>query len=441
MIRAKCIWSPIAMLALLLSLGCSDDAAPGDCIDAARDAGVPDRVVEWMQQPPGDLGAMERIAIREALEKFGLGDACRALGDEIAVLPADLLESSGPPPTSAMTPRAPQQASAPPPLAPTPRAPRQPSAPLPAPTVEPSPTPLPAPTVEPSPTPIPAEVSLFYEIPQVVNVTFSGTAGRSNSRITVHFDEPVVAVQPPGSRNGDANSSSGIKLVVEYPSGGGSDQYIPLRTKTSIKSPSSSLSFGPVEEEFAFAFRISLKNDTSIIDVDGNHATISFAPTVFVNPGYSDDIMDNGLTNCIAFMELSGVSPIIVQNAKTVRSGELTDEERIEWRILLSSHFTDYFDELLKLPCVELWSDAANDANAGKRNDDFRAECTGNRIRNNGSSLQRADVTELLNRPYTILDVADRVMLRDLTGNGRNGCSYFYPQLFYGLWIPIDKNR
>ena len=306
----------------------------------------------------------------------------------------------------------------------------------------PAPTAMPTPTARPAPTTAPEEStdgSLWSEIPEVVDVTFSGTAGERSSRFIVRFDEPVVAVVPPGSTDDEPNSSSGIKLVVEYP-GDGSDHFIPLRTRTSLTRPSNELSFGPVDEEYALAIGISLQNDTSILDVDGNRAVIGFMNVVFVNPGYLADIADRGLANCAAFMELSGYSPIIVRNVKNLQTGNLTDKDRIEWRSLLGvDAYVDEFHRSLNRPCADLWSEAITQGNAHKRNWNLRTHCVNDSPGNNWAQHNK-DVIELLNQPYTKLGIADRVTLRFLLEN-RDSCSYFYPQLYYGRWIPIGGDE
>ena len=71
-------WLTVAAAAVcVLAIACSDDAAPGECIDSAERVGVPDAVIDWMKQPSDELGSIERVAIREALEKFGLGRPVR----------------------------------------------------------------------------------------------------------------------------------------------------------------------------------------------------------------------------------------------------------------------------------------------------------------------------------------------------------------------------
>lgn len=61
----------IAMLALL---ACTS-AAPSECVKAAEDAGLPENVIEQLKKP-GDLNAIERVALREVLKKAGLDDIC-----------------------------------------------------------------------------------------------------------------------------------------------------------------------------------------------------------------------------------------------------------------------------------------------------------------------------------------------------------------------------
>ena len=61
---------------LMSVVACSTSAAPETCVAAAEKAGAPEAVVEHLKRPPGDLNAVERIAVRKALEQFGLDNAC-----------------------------------------------------------------------------------------------------------------------------------------------------------------------------------------------------------------------------------------------------------------------------------------------------------------------------------------------------------------------------
>ena len=61
---------------ILFVLACSTSAAPKSCVEVAREKGIPEAVVELMERPSDDLNALERIAIRTALDKVGVGDIC-----------------------------------------------------------------------------------------------------------------------------------------------------------------------------------------------------------------------------------------------------------------------------------------------------------------------------------------------------------------------------
>ena len=491
----------IPILALIVTLACSEDAAPGDCIDAARDAGVPDRVIEWMKDPVEEWGTIERIAIREALEKFGIGDFCADVEQKLT-----FAESS---PMNNALEMAKDAAKAA--LTPSP----EPPTPAPNPTRRPPSTPLPAPT-PPSPlvTPLPAHAAAHHdrwpEIPEVVEVTFSGTAGEQDSKFIVRFDEPVIVtnneryravevrkevvkeVEVPGETvvvekevvktvevPGETivvekevvkeiqvpietvvvekevikevevekvieivpdayDSDSSVTLEVGY-SGYGSDRRIPLQTKTSPDQPSDELSFGPIDREFAVAYGILLAGEANITDIDGNPAVIDFSNVVFVNPGYKDDITDSKLVNCVASMEILGYSPIILDNVKNLRSDKMTDSERIEWRLLLDEEFRYGIDGVMRLPCRQLWSEAINSNNESKRNRDFHCIYYLSR----GTEVH-SDAMELVNRPYASLDASDRMQLRLVLNSDpdlSSECAMYYPQLFYGRWIPMTPNQ
>ena len=445
----KCLFLTTAVLAALWLTACSDDAAPGDCIDAAREAGVPDRVIEWMKQPHEDWGTIERIAIREALEKFGLDTLCVEIKGKLY-----LAESSAVDSTLELVREAIKDAAAQtPPIPPTPYpVPSSPNTPLPAPTAVPTHTPLPTPTVvsvstrAPMPTPTSTKTplrpevdeagSLFHEFPEVVEVTSSGTAGNRDSRFIIHFNKPVFATIYPGS-DSNRNPNSDITLYIEYP-GDGTDRSIALKTRTSPDHLSTELAFGPIEEVFAVAYNVRLTNDTAIVDGDGNQALLDLPNTVFVNPGYADDITDPSLVNCVALMELVEFSPLIVRNVKKLKSDTLTDTERIEWRLLLSDQFGSGTNHLMDMPCNELWSEPITYKNDNKRNHDFpciRRLKEGDRI--------HGDAIELMNQPYSNLDASDRIALRivlNADSDESSDCATFYPQLFYGRWIPMERN-
>ena len=63
--------------ALFLTLAaCSTSAVPSECIKVAENAGLPKSMIEQLKKP-GDLNALERIALREALKRAGIDDVCQ----------------------------------------------------------------------------------------------------------------------------------------------------------------------------------------------------------------------------------------------------------------------------------------------------------------------------------------------------------------------------
>lgn len=52
-----------------------------DCIGAARDAGVPERVLSILEKPSDERGSLERSLARRALDAVGLSDACGDLSE------------------------------------------------------------------------------------------------------------------------------------------------------------------------------------------------------------------------------------------------------------------------------------------------------------------------------------------------------------------------
>ncbi len=279
---------------------------------------------------------------------------------------------------------------------------------------------------------------LIPGIPEIVEVAFSGEAGSDNSRFIVRFDEPIITFVPPGVDDQQPGSNAGLKLVVENPIGG--TEYMRLREPATVDDPRIQIEFGPVAEEFASAISISLNSDAAIIDVDGNDAVLGFERPIFVNSDYVDSVVDLALLNCSAYLEKEGVSPLIVNNVKRLQSEALSDNDRREWRKLLSDQFGYSLEiyYLMTIPCEDLWSEAPNDSNASKRNHDFRCGYS----RNSGNEQERVntdlkDALELLRRPYNELDATDRAVLRILIND--HSCMNHYPQLFYDRWIPIRE--
>ena len=244
----KLLISLSAILLLIASVACSDDAAPGDCIDAAREAGVPDRVIEWMKNPSEDWGTIERIAIREALEKFGLGEFCADVADRLDMVESSAANQAMDAVKDAIEARATRESS-----------------PTPYPTPRPPATPLPAAPAAPAPA-APAEPAAASDATRITHVTFSGVAGEPNSRFTVHFSQPIVVDSPRGSDPYDDEFP--VRLYIGYPDGYEDRLYyygqneLPMYS-SALRSgrPTDELSFGPVESEFSVAYYLVATKD------------------------------------------------------------------------------------------------------------------------------------------------------------------------------------
>ena len=431
---------------VVIALGCSDDAAPGECIDAARDAGVPDAVVNWMKEPTDELGPVERIAIREALERFGLGDTCATVGDSLGFsLPEQVVDRNGDSQDSA-SPRTVEDTETPqssdsvpeqrnPALPQAKSTPRPPATPNPPDTPVPSYTPTPTTGLSPMFRRFSAGQSDYLfpeyegEYPEAIGVAHVGTAGNPDGRFVIVFDEPVYA-----ERHGE------IRLRVITPDW--EEIELSLRTRTSRSRPSHTLEFGPVDENLTRAYR--LENYSYLQDSDGNSVTsgeiglINHPNSLFVGGDYGTAIQDKLLVRCAGLLEFNRIAPIIVRSLRVIASTAMSDAERFEWLVTLRAELEDAdsgsdqirFDDLLLWvhPCAPLWAEEVDSSNASKRNDQW--SCTS----------EDPDVSDLLSVPYLDLDTSDRILLKWMLGGwASEACRYHYPQLYFNLWIPLEE--
>ena len=76
--KGKRLWMIAAATSAIVVLACTS-AAPSECVTAAENAGLPESVIEQIKKP-GDLNAIERIALRELLKKAGVDDVCDQIG-------------------------------------------------------------------------------------------------------------------------------------------------------------------------------------------------------------------------------------------------------------------------------------------------------------------------------------------------------------------------
>ena len=72
----KAISGIIITTGIIGATACSTSATPSECIQRAEEAGAPASVIEQLERP-GELNAIERIALRKSLEKLGVADICK----------------------------------------------------------------------------------------------------------------------------------------------------------------------------------------------------------------------------------------------------------------------------------------------------------------------------------------------------------------------------
>ena len=429
-----------AMATLVLAIACSDDVAPGDCVDAANAAAVPEAVVGWMKQPSDELGSIERMAIREALERYGLGDVCSEVADGLGLDIGKIADTGISTVTKAIQTEEPTSTPAPPTqtlpsLAPA--SPGIPATPLPPDTPTPNDTPTAAPSVSDDGR---ADRQLdryvieerYDDYPEIIGIDHRGTPGNSSSRFVILLDELV-----------HVRERESVYLRVTGPEG--NEEGLELRTLTTTSRPSHTLEFGPVEQPLSRLY--SLEGASYIVDGDGNSLQfdsdeITRHPNaLFVGPDYNPELEARGLVRCAAVMEFNGVSPILVKSLRTVDTQDLSDTERFEWYSTLADELgsTSFNSDRVELdfdqsdfmrvmshPCAILWSEDVSTENADKRNS--RGNCR----------TEDPDVKALLEASYLDLNATDRLVLkRELGGWNNENCVLYYPQLYSGLWVPL----
>ena len=70
----------LAVIAMIMTACNFINAAPSECIRAAEDAGLPDDVIDQLENP-GDLNALERVALQQALKRAGIDDVCEVASE------------------------------------------------------------------------------------------------------------------------------------------------------------------------------------------------------------------------------------------------------------------------------------------------------------------------------------------------------------------------
>lgn len=71
------------VITVMVAVACSNPAAPKDCVSAAQDAGAPEQVLEFLNNPTGDLSQPEKFVIRQFLNQSKLNDVCGAALEQL----------------------------------------------------------------------------------------------------------------------------------------------------------------------------------------------------------------------------------------------------------------------------------------------------------------------------------------------------------------------
>ena len=98
---------------------------------------------------------------------------------------------------------------------------------------------------------------------------------------------------------------------------------------------------------------------------------------------------------------------------------------------MLRNEIDSDWDDLLRLPCTELWTEQITSENASKRNHQW--DCG---IADDYSLSEIA-----LSQPYDSLSPMDKLTLQFIVNNQGDSwsCRQHYPQLYYDLWVPAGR--
>lgn len=339
--------------------------------------------------------------------------------------------------------------------------------------VEPTPTPTPLPArrviqlVPAVPTPMPNQIiefpkldpnneGRFLGLAEVVSISIE-TTDNEESWFILSFDQPVTTSRPDDTH----------LVVHQPPTTAENTQW----TSTELSLATSlvmlpdgvlDMAFGPILVEGSYATEVS---DT-INDMEGNSILDGFQPVRFTPERQVGAPIDPSLDSCVAVLERRNVSGVIINAVRNTTVESLNDAERLDWKTQLKGEFgatttvlfnifqplvtEGSFDPLASelRECRDLWSQHLTPANSTKRNAIYSDECLSPLGWSDPAAPWsfRADALDLAGRPYNTLTPTERMTLRLLldpnyaatTGSQISSCRKWYPQLYYGRWIPIQ---
>ena len=130
----------------------------------------------------------------------------------------------------------------------------------------------------------------------------------------------------------------------------------------------------------------------------------------------------------------SSVDQIRLRTIDAVDPQKLTDKERRNWHQFFNKH--GYQTE-----CNSFWSEPITPGNAEKRNEQY-SSCVKELNSQPQDDIKQItlnkETLELVERPYLSLTLVEKHILREkLNGN----CKNYYPQIYYGRWVPMPEDN
>ena len=130
----------------------------------------------------------------------------------------------------------------------------------------------------------------------------------------------------------------------------------------------------------------------------------------------------------------NSVDQIKLRTIDAVDPQKLTDKERSDWHQFFNNH--GYETE-----CNSFWSEHVTPGNAEKRNEQY-SSCVKELKNGEANSIKqmqlRQETLELVERPYLTLTLVEKHVLREKLGSN---CELYYPQLYYGRWVPMPEDN
>ena len=336
---------------------------------------------------------------------------------------------------------------------------------------EPTATPLPArrviQLVPAMPTPMPNQIiefpvmdpnneGRFPGLAEVVSISIE-TNENMESWFILSFDQPVTTSLPEDTH-----------LVVHQPPTTAEINewtYVELPLATSpamLPDGLLDLAFGPILVEGSYAVEVS----KTINDMEGNAILDGFQPVRFTPDRAIGAPIDPNLNGCVAVLERRNVSGVIINAVRNTLIEDLADADRIDWRTQLTDEFGADLTLLINIfqpiimegsfdplgneirECRDLWSQNVTAENSTKRNAVYSYRCLSPLGWSDPAAPWsfRSDALDLAGRPYNTLTPTERMTLRLLLdiseppnpSTQTSPCRLWYPQLFYGRWIPIQ---